>query len=36
MEDVGTMLAYGSEPANSAKFHVDLRRIVVIGHSMGR
>jgi pimeloyl-ACP methyl ester carboxylesterase len=35
MEDVGTMLAYVSEPANSAKFHVDLRRIVVIGHSMG-
>ncbi|HTV81256.1 MAG TPA: alpha/beta fold hydrolase [Acidobacteriaceae bacterium] len=35
MEDVGAMLAYLSDPANTAKFHVDRRRIVVIGHSMG-
>lgn len=34
-EDVGTMLAYVTEPANAAKFHVNTRRIVVIGHSMG-
>lgn len=35
MEDVSAMLAYLSDPANAAKFHVDPRRIVVIGHSMG-
>jgi uncharacterized protein len=35
MEDVGAMLAYVKEPANAAKFHVDTRHIVVIGHSMG-
>jgi len=35
MEDVGTMLAHVSEPANNAKFHADLRRIVVIGHLYG-
>jgi pimeloyl-ACP methyl ester carboxylesterase len=35
MEDVGTMPDYVSEPSHSAKFHVDLRRIVAIGHSMG-
>lgn len=35
MEDVGAMLAYLTDPANAAKFHVDPRRIVVIGHSMG-
>ncbi len=35
MEDVGAMLAYLTEPANAAKFHVNPRRIVAIGHSMG-
>jgi uncharacterized protein len=35
MEDVGTMLAYVTDSANAAKFHVDPKRIVVIGHSMG-
>lgn len=35
MEDIGAMLAYLSDPANAAKFHIDQRRIVVIGHSMG-
>ncbi len=35
MEDVGTMLAYVTEPANAVRFHVNTRRIVVIGHSMG-
>jgi len=35
MEDVGAMLAWISNPANAAKFHVDPRRIVVVGHSMG-
>jgi uncharacterized protein len=35
MDDVGAMLAYLSDPANAAKFHIDQRRIVVIGHSMG-
>ena len=29
------MLAYVTDPANAAKFHVDTRRVVVIGHSMG-
>ncbi len=33
--DVGAMLAYVSGPANAAKFHIDTRKIVVIGHSMG-
>jgi uncharacterized protein len=35
MEDVGAMLDYLSDPANAAEFHIDHRRIVVIGHSMG-
>lgn len=35
MEDVGAMLAYLRDPANAAKFHVDRRHVVVIGHSMG-
>jgi len=35
MEDAGAMLAFLRDPANAAKFHVDPRRIVVIGHSMG-
>ena len=35
MEDVSTMLAYLTKPANVAKFHTDPHRIIVIGHSMG-
>jgi pimeloyl-ACP methyl ester carboxylesterase len=35
MEDVSAMLAYLTEPANAARFHVNTREIVVIGHSMG-
>ncbi len=35
MEDIGAMLDYLSDPANAAKFHIDERHIVVIGHSMG-
>jgi len=35
MEDVSAMLAYLNDPANAAKYHVDPRRIVVVGHSMG-
>lgn len=35
MEDVGVMLAWITDPANAAKFHVDPRRVVVVGHSMG-
>jgi uncharacterized protein len=35
MEDVGAMLAYLTEPANAARFHVNTREIPVIGHSMG-
>ena len=35
MEDVSTMLAYLTQPANVAKFHTDPHRIIVIGHSMG-
>lgn len=35
MEDVSTMLAYLSNPANIAKFHTDPHRLAVIGHSMG-
>ena len=35
MEDVGTMLAYVTQPANVTKFHIDTRHLVVIGHSMG-
>jgi pimeloyl-ACP methyl ester carboxylesterase len=35
MEDVSTMLAYVTQPANVTKFHIDTRHLVVIGHSMG-
>ncbi|HEV2577742.1 MAG TPA: alpha/beta fold hydrolase [Acidobacteriaceae bacterium] len=35
MEDVGTMLAYVTAPANVTKFHIDTHHLVVIGHSMG-
>jgi len=35
IEDAGTMLAYVLDPANEAKFHIDPRRIFVVGHSMG-
>jgi uncharacterized protein len=35
MEDVGTMLAYVTQPANVGKFHIDTHHLVVIGHSMG-
>jgi pimeloyl-ACP methyl ester carboxylesterase len=35
VEDAGTMLAYVLDPANAAKFHIDPRRIFVVGHSMG-
>ncbi len=35
MEDVSTMLDYVTQPANVTKFHIDTRRLIVIGHSMG-
>jgi pimeloyl-ACP methyl ester carboxylesterase len=35
VEDAATMLAYVLDAANEAKFHIDPRRIFVIGHSMG-
>ncbi|MGA7521306.1 MAG: alpha/beta fold hydrolase [Acidobacteriaceae bacterium] len=35
MQDVSAMFDWLNEPANAAKFHVDRRRIVVVGHSMG-
>lgn len=35
MQDVGAMLTYVSKPANAAKFRIDTRKIVVVGHSMG-
>ncbi len=35
MEDVSTMLAYVTQPANVQKFHIDTHHLVVIGHSMG-
>jgi uncharacterized protein len=35
MEDVDTMLAYLTQPANAQKFHINPQHIVVIGHSMG-
>ncbi len=35
MQDVDAMLTYVSKPANAAKFRIDMRKIVVIGHSMG-
>ncbi|HEX5285027.1 MAG TPA: alpha/beta fold hydrolase [Bryocella sp.] len=35
MEDVSTMLAYVTQPASVAKFHIDTHHLVVIGHSMG-
>ena len=35
MEDVSTMLAYVTQPANVTKFHIDTHHLVVIGHSMG-
>ncbi len=35
MEDVSTMLAYVTQPANATKFHIDTHHLVVIGHSMG-
>src|SRR6185437_7116846 len=35
MEDVSAMLADVTKPANVAKFHIDTKHLVVIGHSMG-
>ena len=35
IQDVSTMVAYVTDPANVAKFRIDPRRIVVAGHSMG-
>jgi len=35
MEDIGVMLGYVTDAANAKKFHVDTRRIVAVGHSMG-
>ena len=35
IEDVSTMLAYVTQPANVTKFHIDTHHLVVIGHSMG-
>jgi len=35
MEDAGAMLRYVSTAANAAKFRIDTRKIVVVGHSMG-
>lgn len=35
MEDSEAAVAFLREPANSAKLHVDSKRIVLIGHSMG-
>ena len=35
MEDVGAMLSHVTSPANAAKFHINTRKIVVVGHSMG-
>jgi pimeloyl-ACP methyl ester carboxylesterase len=35
IEDVGAMLAYVTEPGNAARFHVNTKHIVTIGHSMG-
>lgn len=35
MEDVGTMVAYVTQPANVTKFHIDTHHLVVMGHSMG-
>ena len=35
MEDVSTMLAYVTQPANVTKFHIDTHHLVAIGHSMG-
>jgi pimeloyl-ACP methyl ester carboxylesterase len=35
IEDVGTMLAYVTQPANVTKLHIDTHHLVVIGHSMG-
>jgi pimeloyl-ACP methyl ester carboxylesterase len=35
MEDVSTMFAYVTQPANATKFHIDTHHLVVVGHSMG-
>ncbi len=35
MEDVSTMLAYVTQPANVTKFHIDTHHLVAMGHSMG-
>ncbi|HXS11528.1 MAG TPA: alpha/beta fold hydrolase, partial [Acidobacteriaceae bacterium] len=35
IEDVSTMLAYVTQPANLTKFHIDAHHLVVMGHSMG-
>lgn len=34
-EDADTEVRYLLEPANARKYHVDTRRLIVIGHSMG-
>lgn len=35
LEDIGVELAYLTDPANAAKYHIDTRKIVAVGHSMG-
>ena len=35
IEDVSVMLADVTKPENVAKFHIDTKHLVVIGHSMG-
>jgi len=35
LEDVAAVLAWVREPANVAKYHFDVRRIAIIGHSYG-
>lgn len=35
IEDTQAAIAYLREPANAARLHIDAKRMVVIGHSMG-
>ena len=35
LEDVQTILAWVRDPSTAAKYHFDLRRIAIVGHSFG-
>ncbi len=35
LEDANAVLAFARDPANAAKFRIDPKRLVIMGHSMG-